>query len=139
MRRLSEGCMRRRLVLLARPCVIAALCLPGVAGCGSETSTRDGQDSATSAATAAPAQPASVTIRSSETPRTRSARKPQTDAAPRAQATPQFVACDPNISVRAATTTCAFAQNAFYLFFKDAGTDERNNAIDAYSPASRQS
>ncbi len=46
--------------------------------------------------------------------------------------------CDANITVRAATTTCSFAENVFYSFFMDAEMFEPTSAIRAYSPASRR-
>jgi hypothetical protein len=44
-----------------------------------------------------------------------------------------FAACDPNISVRSATTTCPFAQNVFYEYWASGGA----SAIRAYSPATK--
>jgi hypothetical protein len=52
---------------------------------------------------------------------------------------PTFVRCDANIRVRAATTTCGFAQNVFYAFYMDADAVADSNAIEAYSPASKRS
>ena len=54
------------------------------------------------------------------------------DVAPRRKSTPRrrrpvYVACDANITVKAATTTCPFAENAFLSYWL--GEDE------AYSPA----
>jgi hypothetical protein len=48
--------------------------------------------------------------------------------------TPTFVACDPNISVKAATTTCPFAQNVFYGYWQASADD-----FSAYSAASKRS
>jgi hypothetical protein len=45
-----------------------------------------------------------------------------------------FVACDANISVRAATTTCGFAQNAFYEYW----TSGESPNIEVYSPATHR-
>jgi hypothetical protein len=52
-------------------------------------------------------------------------------------APPALQACDPNITVRAGTTTCGFAQNVFYAFYTD-GTSETQNGLRAYSPATGQ-
>jgi len=51
---------------------------------------------------------------------------------------PAIVACDENITVRAATTSCPFAQNVFFAFYENASAVESQNAIEAYSPVSRQ-
>jgi hypothetical protein len=45
-----------------------------------------------------------------------------------------YVACDPNITVKATTTTCPFAQNVFYGYWSTGGAD-----FSAYSPVSEQS
>jgi hypothetical protein len=46
-----------------------------------------------------------------------------------------LTACDANIRVKAATTTCAFAQNVFYEYWKAAQSGQASS-IDAYSAAS---
>ena len=46
-------------------------------------------------------------------------------------------ACDANVSVKAATTSCAFGQNVFYGFWK--AQDRGDDAFDAYSPVSKRS
>jgi hypothetical protein len=46
-----------------------------------------------------------------------------------------LTACDGNIQVKAATTTCGFAQNVFYEYWKAAQSGQASS-IDAYSPAS---
>ncbi len=45
---------------------------------------------------------------------------------------PAYVQCDANIRVRAATTTCSFAQNVFYGYWV------AGDSFSAYSPATRQ-
>lgn len=45
----------------------------------------------------------------------------------------EYVRCDANIEVKAATTTCAFAQNAFWHYW----TSGESGAIQVYSPAAR--
>jgi hypothetical protein len=47
-----------------------------------------------------------------------------------------MVACDANISARAATTSCGFAENVFFAFYEDATASKSQNAIHAYSTAS---
>src|SRR4051794_17383978 len=47
---------------------------------------------------------------------------------------PAYAQCDANIKAKAATTTCGFAQNAFYEYWDKAGADQ----IRVYSPATRQ-
>jgi hypothetical protein len=44
-----------------------------------------------------------------------------------------YVRCDANIEVRAATTTCGFAQNTFWHYWTSGASD----AIQVYSPATR--
>jgi hypothetical protein len=121
--------------LLRRLGAIAAVCvMPGLAGCGSDTSAERERGAAVSTAT--PRDAASVAPPSSarrETSRSRGAGAPRAPAAAAG-----FEKCDPNISVRAATTTCGFAQNVFYEFFIEGVLFEPNNAIRAYSPVSRQ-
>jgi hypothetical protein len=43
-------------------------------------------------------------------------------------------ACDPNIRVKADTTTCAFAENVFYEYWRSIEAGEARD-IEAYSPA----
>lgn len=45
-----------------------------------------------------------------------------------------FSQCDANISVKASTTTCGFAQNAFYEYW----TSGQASDIQVYSPATKQ-
>jgi hypothetical protein len=47
------------------------------------------------------------------------------------------VACDANITVKAATTSCPFGQNVFYGFWK--AQDDGDDAFRAYSPVSKRS
>lgn len=50
---------------------------------------------------------------------------------PKAQPTPEFKQCDSNIEVRAATTTCEFAQNVFWHYW----TDGQGPSLSVWSPA----
>jgi hypothetical protein len=45
----------------------------------------------------------------------------------------RFVSCDQNIQAKAATTTCGFAENAFYEYWMSGEAPD----IDVYSPATR--
>jgi hypothetical protein len=66
-----------------------------------------------------------------------SASKPRKDrkSEERTPATPAalsgYARCDANIEVKAATTTCGFAQNAFWKYW----TSDASDAIQVYSPA----
>lgn len=62
---------------------------------------------------------------------------PEPDSSPsrrRHAREPGFQRCDPNIRVKAATTTCPFAQNAFYGYWKSDGDSE----LRVYSPAAKR-
>jgi hypothetical protein len=48
---------------------------------------------------------------------------------------PLWVQCDPNIEALAETTTCPFAQNAFWTYW----TAHRADSFDVWSPASQSS
>jgi hypothetical protein len=59
-------------------------------------------------------------------------RKEQSSEGRATRAAPSgYVSCDANIDVKAATTTCAFAQNAFWQYW----TSGESDAIQVYSPA----
>jgi hypothetical protein len=110
--------------------IAVALTLP-LLGCPSESVPTISKRSLASTVAAAPASTATAQ------PARRHRRK-----APRPRRTSQaraLVACDSNITVRASTTSCPFAQNVFYAFYQDADAAEPQNSIGAYSPVSRQS
>jgi hypothetical protein len=97
--------------------------------------------SATTATATASTTPAPVASGSS-TPRTarhHGDRKPTatTRATAGVTAATGLAACDANITVRAATTSCGFAENVFYAFHRDATPSDAQNAIRAYSPVSQ--
>jgi len=98
-----------------------------VAGCGQ--TTRDTADS-TARATRTPVATSSSDARSSAT-------RDTTQSAPtrRRIRKTRLVACDPNIRVNAWTTTCAFAQNAFYEFWAASAAGDASEIV-AYSEAS---
>jgi hypothetical protein len=105
---------------------VAALVAVGFGGCGGQTTVVK-----------------TVTV-NSPTPATHAAQK-KTAAAPRASAklvrasakkakpaaAHGFVHCDANIQARVPTTSCGFAQNAFYEYW----TSGQSASIDVYSPA----
>jgi hypothetical protein len=111
--------------------VVAPLCGMALAGCGDTPSRQTDQFAA---ALATPSSTAVARV----TPTPRRHRGPRlTPAATATAAPPALQACDPNITVRAATTTCGFAQNVFYAFYTD-GSIETQNGLRAYSPATGQ-
>lgn len=93
--------------------VLAVACVAAVAGSGCSASTES-------------AQVQTVTIEKT-TPQPSA--PPPKKATPRA--TPEFKQCDANIQVRAATTTCEFAQNVFWHYW----TDGQSPSLSVYSPA----
>jgi hypothetical protein len=100
------------------------LCVLVVAACGSaKTQTVGG--AAHAAATSSP----TTTPQPVEVPTRRETRRHRHSVV--------LTACDANIRVKAATTTCAFAQNVFYEYWQAARSGQASS-IDAYSPASRQ-
>jgi hypothetical protein len=108
--------------------VVAGLCAMALAGCGDTPSRRADQSVAARSPT-----PSSTAVDRGTPPRRH--RGPRhTPTATATAAPPALHACDPNITVRAATTTCGFAQNVFYAFYTD-GSFETQNGLRAYSPA----
>lgn len=53
-------------------------------------------------------------------------------------APPTFVSCDDNIRVRAATTTCPFAENVFYEYYEKGAGSAVVTRIKAWSPATKR-
>jgi len=103
--------------------VITAAAALGAAGCGSSDE---------------PGSTVTVTVTetraSAQTPPARPAAARSTRAEQRASrpsVPPGYSRCDANIAVRTATTTCPFAQNTFYEYWR---SGEAVN-IDVYSPA----
>lgn len=123
---------------------LLALLLIAVLGCnGEDKSARPASESAARGAM-------SATATSTPTPRQTRQRKKHATArskvakvaaapSPPAAATPAvFVACDPNIRVKAATTTCPFAENVFYEYFQDTAGYVSATTVRAWSPAARR-
>jgi hypothetical protein len=118
--------------------------LIGVAGCGADTqSARPSEGAAAhgpSTATAAQSQPPAKVRKKPKPSRdhrqvtvVRSSPSPTANAAP-----PAFVSCDANIRVRAATTTCPFAENVFYELFQATAGYISATTVRAWSPATRR-
>jgi hypothetical protein len=111
---------------------VGALCTLTLFGCAGTGPTPAERTAAVSEAT-----PYADAERPTPTPRRRRAHHHR-PVATRVPVPSALQACDPNITVRAATTTCAFAQNVFYAFYKQAASFKPQNAVDAYSAASGQ-
>lgn len=109
---------------------LAALSLL-LAACGG---TRDGEhlqarpaSQVATTSTASPAQTPEATAAATARKATKHRRTPR-------RSTPVYVACDSNIEVKASTTTCAFAQNAFYEYWYSWNFNEMSS-FAAYSAA----
>jgi hypothetical protein len=95
----------------------------------------------TAVAGCATAQPTeTVTVTTSASPAEQAA---PVSATPRAHkrkhhmAAATYVACDANITAKAGTTSCPFAQNVFYEFWR--AVQNGDDAIRAYSPVTQRS
>jgi hypothetical protein len=127
---------------LARRASLAIL-LIAVAGCAQENTSRTSSGAAahgpsiSAAAKGAPSR--AKRERRTHVAKRRSAKEAPTGtpAPPQASAPQVFVACDPNITVRAATTTCAFAENVFYEYFQATFGYISATTVRAWSPATR--
>jgi hypothetical protein len=71
--------------------------------------------------------------------RTASKRTSVSETATPTPNTGAFVSCDSNIRVKAATTTCPFAQNVFYKYYRQTSGYPRTVTVRAWSPAARRS
>jgi hypothetical protein len=111
---------------MIRPVVLVTVALGAVAlaACGSDTPRPTGE-AARAAATSRPV----ATVDPAEAPRTSKTKRRRHRIA--------LTACDANIKIKAATTTCAFAQNVFYEYWQAAQSDD-GSFIRAYSAASRR-
>jgi hypothetical protein len=114
-----------------RQMLILLLALGVLAGCGD-------RERSSSKATSAPEAERTASGPAASSAKHKTRRQPR---AVRSEGTPvatpsvaTYVACDPNITVKVATTTCPFAQNVFYGYWNADGGDFR-----AYSPASQES
>src|SRR3954454_20578309 len=118
----------------ARACAsVAAVasCVLAIAACGGSPVQRSGAAARASNTThrETSTQPAQTLVATpARTPRHHHRRKPK----------PMLLtACDANIKVRAATTTCGFAQNVFYEYWRTSLSDDPSS-IQAYSAAGAQ-
>jgi hypothetical protein len=68
-----------------------------------------------------------VTVHESPAP---TSKKKAPHAAARTSSRAEFTRCDSNIEVKASTTTCGFAQNAFWTYW----ADNEASSIEVYSP-----
>jgi hypothetical protein len=104
---------------------VALLAAAAVGGCGTEPATKT-----VTVTTAAPsAEPTTTASKSKQGTGGASVAARQPKAALRA--------CDANVSVKTATTTCPFAENVFYEYWRGLEHDASAN-IQAYSPALRR-
>jgi hypothetical protein len=117
--------------VISIPLAIAALGLT-LAGCSNPLDhktapTRVAETARTPASTPTPSR---TRTPPSPTPTAVPSQAPVRRARP-THATPTFTACDANIEVKAATTTCRFAENTFYEYWTDSGDGQ----LQVWSPA----
>jgi hypothetical protein len=122
-----------------------ALLLIAALGCNGEgNSSRPASESAARGATSAtttstPTPRATPRRKKHPTTRSKAAKVATAAPSPPPATTPAvFVACDPNIRVKAATTTCPFAENVFYEYFQDTAGYVSATTVRAWSPAARR-
>lgn len=99
----------------------AALVIAGCGGAAGRSGSTDGAVK-TVTVTKAPTTPSS--------PPRRSPSRPTTPTTPAPASPTGFVACDANISAKAPATSCPFAENVFYEYWKSG----QASSITAYSP-----
>jgi hypothetical protein len=113
--------MKRHVLILAT----LTMCSGGIQACGSSHTGTAGEGArvrAAATAAAATHQPSEASPSS----------KPKRQRPRRA-----LMACDSNVKVDASTTTCAFAQNVFFEYWRATQSGE-GSSIEAYSPISRR-
>src|SRR5215216_6183268 len=98
---------------MRRITLILALAAEALSACGSDSTPTNEPAKVTPTATATRTQ-APTPVRKQY--KAQAKPKPTPTAAPKA---PAFVACDSNIKVRAATTSCGLAQSTFYEYSQD--------------------
>jgi len=127
--------MLRLLTVPARVFTVAVglLCVVTLLGCAGNGPSP--ADRTVALSTATPASQAAV--RATPTPR-RHRVHPQRPVATAAPVSSALQACDPNITVRTASTTCPFAENVFYAFYTEGVSFQAQNAVHAYSAAAAQ-
>src|SRR4051812_35329297 len=102
----------------------AAFCALAASGCGTRT-----------AATASAPARATATSTSAATPQP--VATPTRSEPKQHRRRPALTPCDANIEVKAATTTCAFAQNVFFEYWSATQSGD-GASIEAYSPAAKR-
>lgn len=106
----------------------ACACAVVVAGCGTSHDVRTVTVTTPSAAKAVVAKAAAAPRSSSASTKTRPKHAKRSAATVDAFG---FVSCDANIKAKAATTTCGFAQNAFWSYWRSG----QSASLRVYSPA----
>jgi hypothetical protein len=104
---------------------IAVLTALALSGCGGTQATKT--FTVTSTATSAP----------TPTTTAQPAAKKRTKSRFKARAASAMRSCDANITAKRATTSCRFAENVFYGFWK--AQDQGDDAFAAYSPLTKES
>jgi hypothetical protein len=104
---------------------IAVVTAWGLGACGGTQATKT--VTVTSTATSAP----------TPTTTARPAGKKRTKSRSKAHAAAAMRLCDANITTKRATTSCRFAENVFYGFWK--AQDQGDDAFTAYSPVTKRS
>ena len=115
-------------ILLAGAVVVAALAVSS--DWSLDSSEGPGERAARAGATPSPSPAPMATVQPKA--KSRPASRPSRPKA-KPSAKPSLVACDANIRVKASTTTCEFAQNAFYTYWSYLG--EGISPIPVWSPA----
>jgi hypothetical protein len=101
-----------------------------------QAATPDPERAAAPASSASPPSATPTTPEPTSTPRrvVRIGHKavPGVSPAPRSEG---FVSCDANVRVKASTTTCPFAQNVFYEYYRETNGVPQTVTVQAWSPA----
>ena len=126
-----SGRRRARRVAVVSVIVSTVAALPS--GCGRTDANR-----ADHAVAAGSSTPSSTVVKSATPARPKHRVRRHRPASTASAGPPALRACDSNITVRSATTTCGFAQNVFYAFYTDGKSFVTQNAVHAYSAASTQ-
>jgi hypothetical protein len=124
----------KRMSKIAKLSAVAVVVLALMGGCGDAREQEPVRGtSATATSTAAP------TAARAERRQKRRKSSARATATPTSVATaassPRFVSCDANIDARAANTTCPFAQNVFYEYYRESLGYPTAVSVQAWSPA----
>src|SRR3954447_7356601 len=115
--------------------IVLALAILALAGWMRPTSPPESRRAATAVAVLTPTSIATSTSTPAPTRHRASATRTATPKPRRARTATVYTACDTNIRVKAATTTCPFADNVFYEYFQETYGYPSDVTIRAYSPA----